>query len=535
MPFLSASPPLRKRFRPLLALGALAGAALIGVPLTLQAEAALPPPPAGWTQIFADDFTGPANTGVNTGNWRYTTGHGYPGGPVNFGTGEVENMTASTQNVSLDGAGNLRITPLNNGEWTSGRIETNKEDFQPPAGGVLRVEARLQMPNVTGAAARGYWPAFWMLGTPYRGNLWNWPGVGELDIMENVQGINNEWATMHCGTSPGGPCNEKNGIGGQRACSGATCQGGFHTYAVEWDRSTNPQQVRFYLDGVQFHQVSANQMDAGTWANATNHGFFIILNVAMGGEFPAALGGGPDGATQAGHPMVVDYVAAWTRGGGPPPTTTPTTPPTTCGPLISRGKPVTASGVESANQAAAFAVDGNTGTRWSSLFQDPQWITVDLGSVQPITRVRLNWEAAYARAYQIQFSANGSTWTDAYSTFSGAGGIEDLGVTGSARYVRMYGTQRATVYGYSLWEFEVYGACPGTTTPPVTTPTGPTTPTTPTTGTTPPGQYPAWAPGVAYTVGARVSYGGLNYQCRQAHTSIVTWEPPNTPALWLQI
>ena len=70
------------------------------------------------------------------------------------------------------------------------------------------------MPNVTGTAAEGYWPAFWMLGAPYRGNYQNWPSVGELDIMENVQGLNTVWATMHCGTNPGGPCNETTGLGG---------------------------------------------------------------------------------------------------------------------------------------------------------------------------------------------------------------------------------------------------------------------------------------------------------------------------------
>lgn len=92
-------------------------------------------------------------------------------------------MTSSTDNVSLDGTGKLRITPRRHaaGNWTSGRIETDRSDFRPPAGGKLRVEARLQMPNVTGAAAK-YWPGFWMLGAPYRGNWWNWPGVGELDI-----------------------------------------------------------------------------------------------------------------------------------------------------------------------------------------------------------------------------------------------------------------------------------------------------------------------------------------------------------------
>ncbi|SOE33456.1 glycoside hydrolase family 16 protein [Streptomyces sp. OK228] len=296
---------------------------------TLPANASAPTPPSGWSQVFLDDFDGAAGSGVNSSNWQYTTGTSYPGGPAGFGTGEVETMTSSTDNVSLDGAGNLRITPRRDaaGNWTSGRIETNRSDFQPPAGGKLRVEARLQMPNVTGAAAKGYWPAFWMLGAPYRGNWWNWPGVGELDIMENVQGINNEWATMHCGTSPGGPCNEKSGIGGQKVCEGATCQGGFHTYAVEWDKSTSPEEMRFYLDGVNFHTVRQNQVDATTWANATNHGYFVILNVAMGGEFPAAFGGGPDGGTDPGHPLVVDYVQVLQSAGGGGTTPPPTTPP----------------------------------------------------------------------------------------------------------------------------------------------------------------------------------------------------------------
>ncbi|MFF1702911.1 glycoside hydrolase family 16 protein [Streptomyces sp. NPDC058252] len=304
-------------------------AAAAATAATLPANASAPTPPSGWSQVFLDDFNGAAGSGVNTANWQYTTGTSYPGGPAGFGTGEVETMTSSTNNVSFDGAGNLRITPRRDaaGNWTSGRIETNRSDFQPPAGGKLRVEARLQMPNVTGAAAKGYWPAFWMLGAPYRGNWWNWPGIGELDIMENVQGINNEWATMHCGTSPGGPCNEKSGIGGQQVCAGTTCQGGFHTYAVEWDKSTSPEEMRFYLDGVNFHTVRQNQVDATTWTNATNHGYFIILNVAMGGEFPAAFGGGPDGGTDPGHPLVVDYVQVLQSTGGGGTTPPPTTPP----------------------------------------------------------------------------------------------------------------------------------------------------------------------------------------------------------------
>ncbi|WP_216589907.1 glycoside hydrolase family 16 protein [Streptomyces brasiliscabiei] len=318
----------RRRRRPLRrAFLAVSAALALATAWATTAQGAAPTPPAGWTQVFVDDFNGTAGTGVSTSNWQYATGTSYPGGPANWGTGEVETMTNSTSNVSLDGNGNLRITPLRDsaGRWTSGRIETNRTDFQPPAGGKLRVESRIQMPNVTGTAAEGYWPAFWMLGAPYRGNYQNWPSVGELDIMENVQGRNQVWATMHCGTNPGGPCNETTGIGNSVACPNTTCQSGFHTYTMEWDRSVTPETIRFLVDGTQFHSVNANQVDATTWTNATNHGFFIILNVAMGGAFPDAFGGGLDGDTRSGVPMVVDYVQVLSAAGGtttPPPTGT---------------------------------------------------------------------------------------------------------------------------------------------------------------------------------------------------------------------
>ncbi|WP_369226835.1 glycoside hydrolase family 16 protein [Streptomyces sp. R39] len=290
----------------------------------LPASASAPGVPSGWNQVFLDDFNGSAGTGVNTSDWQYDTGTSYPGGAANWGTGEVETMTSSTANVALDGSGNLKITPVRDsaGNWTSGRIETTRTDFQPPAGGKLRVEARIQMPNVTGTAAYGYWPAFWMLGAPYRGNYQNWPGVGELDIMENVQGLNKVWATMHCGTNPGGPCNETTGLGNSTACPNTTCQSGFHTYTMEWDRSVSPEAIRFYVDGVNYQTVTSSQVDATTWANATNHGFFVILNVAMGGGFPGAFGGGPTSATESGHPMVVDYVQVLQSSGSgttPPP------------------------------------------------------------------------------------------------------------------------------------------------------------------------------------------------------------------------
>ncbi|MET7396100.1 DUF1996 domain-containing protein [Dactylosporangium sp. NPDC005572] len=136
---------------------------------------------------------------------------------------------------------------------------------------------------------------------------------------------------------------------------------------------------------------------------------------------------------------------------------------------ISQGKPATASSVENGGSPAANAVDGNAGTRWSSAFSDPQWLQVDLGASATITRVVLNWEAAYARDFTIQTSANGSSWTTINTTVNGTGGVQTLNVSSSGRYVRINTTRRATQYGVSLWEFQVFGTG-GATTPPTTIP-----------------------------------------------------------------
>jgi hypothetical protein len=83
---------------------------------------------------------------------------------------------------------------------------------------------------------------------------------------------------------------------------------------------------------------------------------------------------------------------------------------------------------------------------------------VDLGLPIKVTHVKLTWEAAYGKSYQIQVSNNATTWTTIYTTTTGDGGVDDLtGLSGYGRYVRMNGTVRGTGYGYSLFEFEVYG------------------------------------------------------------------------------
>jgi glycosyl hydrolase family 12/F5/8 type C domain-containing protein len=130
------------------------------------------------------------------------------------------------------------------------------------------------------------------------------------------------------------------------------------------------------------------------------------------------------------------------------------------GTLLSQGHPTTTSSVENGSFPGANAVDANTGTRWSSAFQDNQSITVDLGASHTISSVVLNWEAAFARAYRVQVSNDPSfaTSTDLFSTANGTGGVNTLAVSGAGRYVRMLGQTRATPWGVSLFEFQVFGS-----------------------------------------------------------------------------
>jgi beta-glucanase (GH16 family) len=302
-----------------------AGCGLAAVALTLAAAACgggSPTPgssaPAGasnWTEIWSEDFDGTAGARPSA-DWLFSKGTGYPGGATQWGTGELERMTDSPANASLDGNGHLVIKPLRQGAgaglWTSARLETKRTDFAAPAGGAVRIEASLKMPDVTGPAAAGYWSAFWALGTPARAaGSTNWPRIGEWDIMENVNGHDSVWHTFHCGIPVGGPCKEPTGISsGELRCAG--CRTAFHTYAIEYHRETTPEELRWFVDGRQTFTVRANQVDPATWAAANQHGYFVILNVAIGGAFPAPFGGGPTAATRSGVPMLVDRVVVST-------------------------------------------------------------------------------------------------------------------------------------------------------------------------------------------------------------------------------
>ncbi|MDH2426578.1 DUF1996 domain-containing protein [Sphaerisporangium sp. TRM90804] len=123
---------------------------------------------------------------------------------------------------------------------------------------------------------------------------------------------------------------------------------------------------------------------------------------------------------------------------------------------LSQGRPVTASSSERADLAPSAAVDGKESTRWSSRFADPQWIQVDLGVTSTISKVVLNWENAYASAFTIRVSDGGGQWKTV-RTAQGEEGLQELDVSTTGRYVRLHATERATRWGVSLWEFEVYG------------------------------------------------------------------------------
>jgi hypothetical protein len=265
----------------------------------------LPGPPAGWSTIFSDDFNGSAGS-APSGSWMYDTGPG-----SSFGTGEIETMTNSASNGSLDGNGDLNLTALGSGNsWTSSRIQTTSANVGAAAGGQLEVTASIKQPSP--ASGLGYWPAFWMLGPG------QWPENGEIDILEDVNALSEHSGTIHCGTDPGGVCNEPNGIGsGLQGCSG--CQGGYHTYTMILNRTNaSNESVTWYLDGNQFFQATEAQVGASTWQAAFDHNLSIIFDLAMGGGFPNGVCGctTPTGSTSSGGTMSVAYVAAYTTTGG---------------------------------------------------------------------------------------------------------------------------------------------------------------------------------------------------------------------------
>ncbi|WP_228010297.1 discoidin domain-containing protein [Nonomuraea phyllanthi] len=282
--------------------------------------------PGAWTEAWREDFTGPAGTSPSAAEWIRRTGTSYPGGAANWGTGEVETMSDSTANVSLDGDGHLSIRAVKDGagNWTSGRVETQRTDFEAGPGEMVRFSARLKLPAV--ANGLGYWPGFRATGAAYRGDYTNWPTVGETDIMTSVNGADEVSNTLHCGTAPDGVCNEYNGrTSGFASCGCAT---GYHEFSQVIDRTRTDEEIRFYLDGEQTWVVRQSQVGVAAWQAAVHHGFSLRLDLAIGGSLPNAVAGvtTPSPETTSGGVLSADWVSVSRRSG-----TTPT--PMTDGPV----------------------------------------------------------------------------------------------------------------------------------------------------------------------------------------------------------
>jgi len=250
--------------------------------------------------VWSDEFNGPAGASPNFGLWQPELGDGKLNGLPGWGNSELEYYTANPENVSMDGEGNLVITakqtdPQTNTlqcwydacEYTSARLITrDAAEFK-----FGRIEARLKLPT-----GQGIWPAFWMLGTDL--NTVGWPQSGEIDIMELVgRSPDTAYGTIHGPGYAGGAS-----IGSEYKLDSGIFADDFHTFAIEWA----PDRIDWYVDDFNFFSATPDTIPAGTeWVY--NHPFFIILNIAVGGNFP----GNPDATSVYPQTMSVDYVRVY--------------------------------------------------------------------------------------------------------------------------------------------------------------------------------------------------------------------------------
>ena len=255
--------------------------------------------PAGglpsWTLTWSDDFNGSSGSSVDSRKWSFDIGG------KGWGNNELETYTDRPANARIKD-GLLIITALKEAfkgpdnisrNFTSARILTRNKLTQIYG----RFEARIKSPY-----GQGIWPAFWMLGDNI--DAVHWPNCGEIDIMEN---IGKEPSIVH-GTFHGPGYSGGNGIGAPYVLSGGKkFSDDFHVFAIEWE----PNVIRFYVDGILYQTRTPADLPVGA-AWVFDHPFFIILNVAVGGNWP----GNPDASTAFPQQMLVDYVRVYRRTAG---------------------------------------------------------------------------------------------------------------------------------------------------------------------------------------------------------------------------
>ncbi len=241
------------------------------------------------TLVWADEFN--ANQ-LDPEVWFFESGDGSQYGIPGWGNNELQYYLPN--NASL-GNGMLtieaRAESMNGFSYTSARINT-RDRFAFRYG---RIEARMRLPG-----GQGLWPAFWML--PQGDNYGTWAASGEIDIMEavnlGVAGNNDVHGTIHYGGEW-----PNNLSSGESYLVPADATAEFHTYAVEWDET----EIRWYVDGVLFSMRNSWSSTGGAFPAPFDETFHILLNVAVGGNFP----GNPDNSTVFPVTMDVDYVRVY--------------------------------------------------------------------------------------------------------------------------------------------------------------------------------------------------------------------------------
>ena len=263
-----------------------------------QAATTADTPANEWVMVWSDEFNDPVGTQPNPNYWTYELGDGSLNGIPGWGNGEFQHYTDDSANAATDGAGNLVMTvdklPADTDlvcyygpcEYTSARlISWYKAEFE-----YGRIESRIKVPPGEG----GLWPAFWSLGTNI--DEVDWPQTGEIDIMEYVSRVPNEiFGTIH------GPGYSGGSAFGAPYDFGVPVANEYHTFAVEW----GPDEIHWYVDGINYHNAVPANVDPNEWV--FNHPFFLLLNVAIGGNFGGAIS--PDIVFP--QETLVDYVRVY--------------------------------------------------------------------------------------------------------------------------------------------------------------------------------------------------------------------------------
>jgi beta-glucanase (GH16 family) len=246
----------------------------------------------GWKLVWSDEFDGANGSPIDSSKWVAESGGN------GWGNQELEYYTSRADNV-VQQDGNLVIKAVEEKysgpdgvtrNYTSARLKTQGK-FSQKYG---RFEARIKIPY-----GQGIWPAFWMLGDDIEKK--GWPKCGEIDIMEN---IGKEPGMVH-GTIHGPGYSGAKGIGAPfELPAGLRVADDFHVFAVEWE----PKAIRFYVDDHLYQtRTSADLPNGAKWAY--KHPSFVLLNVAVGGEWP----GNPDASSTFPQTMLVDYVRVYQR------------------------------------------------------------------------------------------------------------------------------------------------------------------------------------------------------------------------------